>query len=89
MRKVSGPAKDPAVAWLPFDPDTVVSLLFGKLPAPLFDIIGRTMALEVNVARLQGVLTGDTPEARFHSFLRRLARHEPLAAPRLPRVEPR
>ena len=65
---------------VPFDPDTVLSLLFGKLPPQLFDIIGRTMALEVNVARLQGLLAGDTPEARFHSFLRRLARPEPLAA---------
>ena len=65
---------------VPFDPDTVSALLFGKLPPQLFDIIGRTMALEVNVARLQGLLAGDTPEARFHSFLQRFARPEPLAA---------
>jgi type 2 lantibiotic biosynthesis protein LanM len=64
----------------PFDPNTVSSLLFGTLPPQLFDIIGRTMALEVNVARLQGLLAGDTPEARFRSFLRRLARPEHLAA---------
>jgi len=65
---------------LAFDPDTVLSLLFGNLPPQLFNIIGRTMALEVNVARLQGLLAGGTPEARFHSFLRRLAQPEHLAA---------
>jgi type 2 lantibiotic biosynthesis protein LanM len=64
----------------PFNPDTVLSLLFSTLPPQLFDIVGRTMALEINVARLHGLLDGDTPEARFHSFLRRLAQPEHLAA---------
>ena len=63
----------PGMPTVPFDPNTVLSLLFGMLPPQIVDIIGRTMALEVNVARLQGLLAGDTPEARFLSFLQRLA----------------
>ena len=34
------------------------------------------MALELNVARLQGLLEGDTPEARFRSFSGRLRRRD-------------
>ncbi len=39
-------------------------------------MLSRTAALELNVARLEGVLEGDTPEERFCSFLRRVRRHE-------------
>lgn len=38
----------------------------------LLRIINRTMVLELNVARMQGNLTGDTPEDRFGSFLERI-----------------
>jgi lantibiotic modifying enzyme len=54
----------------PVEPE-LVQILQGRL----FMMIGRTFALELNVARLQGRLHGDTPEDRFQSFLRQLGNH--------------
>jgi len=39
-------------------------------------MLSRTLVLELNVARLQGLLQGDTPEERFKSFLQRLRQPE-------------
>ena len=61
---------------LPFDPDTIEDLLLLNLPAQLLGIYGRTMVLELNVARLQGILEGNTPEDRFKDFVRRLDQPE-------------
>jgi type 2 lantibiotic biosynthesis protein LanM len=61
---------------LPFDPNTIESILFASLPQRLFDIVNRTMALELNIARLQESLTGDTPSERFKSFVERLRQPE-------------
>ncbi|MCC5661572.1 type 2 lantipeptide synthetase LanM family protein [Nostoc sp. XA010] len=61
---------------LPFDPNTIEAVLFVKLPSQLLSMLSRTMVLELNVARLQGLLQGDTPEERFQSFLQRLRQHE-------------
>ena len=41
-------------------------------------MLSRTLVLELNVARLEGVLEGDTAEERFSSFVRRL--RQPQAA---------
>jgi len=60
---------------LPFDPERVVDMLAENLFRPLVGRLNRTLILELNVARLQGQLTGETPEQRFESFIRRL--HEP------------
>lgn len=38
----------------------------------LIRLINRTMVLELNVARMQGNLSGETPEERFISFLERI-----------------
>jgi type 2 lantibiotic biosynthesis protein LanM len=57
---------------LPFDPETVVDVLLMNLPEPLLTRLGRTMVLELNVARLRSSLDGDTPADRFQSFIRRL-----------------
>lgn len=65
---------------LPFDPDTVPELLLLNLPRRLLQMINRTLILELNVARLQGVLTGDTSEARFVSFAKRLCQPEVMQA---------
>jgi type 2 lantibiotic biosynthesis protein LanM len=64
----------------PFDPDTVIDALLMNLPDPLLTQLGRTMVLELNVARLQGFLDGDTPEERFQSFIRRLRQPEQAVA---------
>lgn len=57
---------------LPFDPSTIEDLLLLNLPAQLLAMYGRTMVLELNVARLRGILRGDTPEERFRDFINRL-----------------
>jgi type 2 lantibiotic biosynthesis protein LanM len=54
---------------LPFDPDTVEEIIFANLPGQLIGMLNRTMALELQAARLQGLLQGDTAEGRFYAFL--------------------
>lgn len=61
---------------LPFDPSTIKQICFANLPGDLLDILARTMALELNIARLSGELEGATPEARFQSFTERLREPE-------------
>jgi type 2 lantibiotic biosynthesis protein LanM len=61
---------------LPFDPATVEDVLFVNLPPQLITMLSRTMALELNVARLQGLLEGETPEARFGCFWQRLRQRD-------------
>jgi type 2 lantibiotic biosynthesis protein LanM len=57
---------------LPFYPNTIEGILFEDLLERLLMIAGRTMVLELNVARLQGVLQGNTAKERFQNFLQRL-----------------
>jgi len=61
---------------LPFDPEKVEAIFLSNLPKALLMLLSRTMALEVNVARLQGLLEGETPEGRFESFIARLQQPE-------------
>jgi type 2 lantibiotic biosynthesis protein LanM len=65
---------------LPFDPHTVGDLLAPALIDRLSAMLGRTLILELHVARLQGRLDGDTPQQRFGSFLRRLHRPDEALA---------
>ena len=57
---------------LPFDPSKVEPIFLSSLPRLLVTLLNRTMALEVNVARMRGVLEGETSAARFASFVTRL-----------------
>jgi type 2 lantibiotic biosynthesis protein LanM len=57
---------------LPFDADTVIKILLANLTEKLLQMLHRTMVLEINVARLQGLLNGDTPEERFQNFIANL-----------------
>lgn len=61
---------------LPFDPANVEPIFLSSLPRLLITLLNRTMALEVNVARMQGLLEGESPAARFESFVTRLRRPE-------------
>lgn len=70
-----GPAES-----LPFDPAEAERMLAETLPYRLLGIFGRTLVLEMNVARLQGLLSGETPEERFAAFVERLRRPEIAAA---------
>ena len=57
---------------LPFDQETIAPLLFSHVFTALLTAMLKTMTLELNIARLQERLQGETPEARFHSFIQQL-----------------
>lgn len=61
---------------VPINADTVEESLASNLVEPLLTMMVRTIVLELNVARLENVLGGDTPEERFGSFLHRLRHPE-------------
>ncbi|MEW5804557.1 MAG: type 2 lanthipeptide synthetase LanM family protein [bacterium] len=65
---------------LPFDPGTIEDILLANLPYQLIMMISRTMVLELNIARLQGLLPGDTAEERFCSFLERICQPDLVLA---------
>jgi class II lanthipeptide synthase len=65
---------------LPFDPDTITDLLTPSLAFKALRILDRTLVLELNVARLNGVLDGETAEERFQSFVRRLSQRDKALA---------
>jgi type 2 lantibiotic biosynthesis protein LanM len=69
-----------------FDPRTVEESLAANLAEPLLQMTARVMVLELNVARLERRLAGDTPQERFLSFLNLL--QNPEAANQLLREYP-
>lgn len=54
---------------VPFDPATIAATLFTGLPLQLHMMLSRPAVLELNVARLEGRLAGETPAERFAAFL--------------------
>jgi type 2 lantibiotic biosynthesis protein LanM len=54
---------------LPFESATVHQLFLPNLQSHLHHAAIRALVLEMHIARLQGQLTGDTPEERFRNFL--------------------
>src|SRR5262249_43671383 len=52
----------------------VVGVFTQQLFRELIVMLSRTMILELNVARLEGLLKGETAEERFQSFIERLSR---------------
>jgi type 2 lantibiotic biosynthesis protein LanM len=61
---------------LPFEAKTVTEMLLTNLTIQLHQILNRTLVLELNVFRLQGLLTGNTPQERFRSFVERLRQRD-------------
>jgi type 2 lantibiotic biosynthesis protein LanM len=61
---------------LPFEPHAMEDVLCRHLPRQLLMMVSRTLVLELHVARLQGLLQGETPEERFQSFVQRLRQPE-------------
>ena len=59
---------------LPFAPALADSTMLATLAGQLAPMVERTLVLEMHVARMQGDLSGDTPEARFAAFAARLRR---------------
>ncbi|HJX29451.1 MAG TPA: type 2 lanthipeptide synthetase LanM, partial [Thermoanaerobaculia bacterium] len=65
-----------AGAGLEIDPDVLVRSLLVLLTAEMRHYLGRTLVLELQVARLEERLEGATPEERFRSFIDSLRRPE-------------
>jgi type 2 lantibiotic biosynthesis protein LanM len=65
---------------LPFDQETIAPLLFSHVLTSLLTVMLKTLTLELNIARLQERLQGETPEARFHSFIQLLCEPGELLA---------
>ena len=61
---------------VPIDPTTIEDILFTDVPRQLFALLGRTMVLELNVARVEGRLEGSTSEDRFQSFVQSIRKPE-------------
>jgi type 2 lantibiotic biosynthesis protein LanM len=64
----------------PFRPEDCEALFGPSMQARLLPILDRTLVLELNVARVQGRLAGETPEDRFRSFVALLAQRDTLQA---------
>lgn len=54
------------------DLGAVEAMLFASVRGPLERMLAKTLALELNIARLQGTLPGATPEERFAAFVEQL-----------------
>jgi type 2 lantibiotic biosynthesis protein LanM len=65
---------------LPFEPAELAKLFVPALLKRLYQVVTRTLVLELNVARLKGYLTGDTESERFASFVERLRDREIVLA---------
>ena len=61
---------------VPFDPDAAERMFLPHLLQEFAKVANRTTVLEVNVARLLGLLEGETAEERYRSFAERLQRPE-------------
>lgn len=64
----------------PVDVNSLAECLASPPTAQVNQIVGRTLALEMNVARLQGELRSDSAHERYHEFLARTRRPDRLAA---------
>ena len=64
----------------PFDPSTVEDQFFSNLTRRLQWMLRPTLVLELNVARINGLLYGDTAETRFRNFIERLSHNETALA---------
>ncbi|HBL13912.1 MAG TPA: type 2 lantipeptide synthetase LanM [Cyanobacteria bacterium UBA11162] len=60
----------------PFDSNTILSIVLADLPQQLLWMLTPTLVLELNVARLQGLLSGETSQERYWSFLQHLQNRE-------------
>src|SRR4051794_2471678 len=58
-----------AAAPPPSPGESVLQMASAPLPSRILPLLSRTLVLELNVARLQELLTGATPEERFASFV--------------------
>ena len=64
----------------PIDIERTTEQLVSIFARRMLSSIDRTLVLELHIAKLEGRLEGDTPEARFEHFVRLLATPEEAAA---------
>ncbi len=64
----------------PFARETAPLLLLGSLLSRVLTTVSRVLTLELHVARMQGLLQGETAEERFRAFVARLRQPEHLEA---------
>lgn len=76
-----------ASAVLPFDQESIYTVWLACLPGRLIPQVMRTLTLELNVARLEDRLHGDTPQERARDFTRQLRQRE-VALPLLEEYAP-
>jgi type 2 lantibiotic biosynthesis protein LanM len=60
----------------PFEPSKLAELLLPSLGRQLLQISTRTFVLELNIARIEERLTGQTSEERYESFLQLISSHD-------------
>src|SRR5205823_10739442 len=60
----------------PFSPEEAERLATEPLAYRLLPVLARTLVLELNVARVQGLLSGETAAERFAAFVERLRQPE-------------
>jgi type 2 lantibiotic biosynthesis protein LanM len=70
----------------PFDAESVVDVLFAAVARQVQLVLGPSVVLELNAARVTGTLDGETPHARYKAYLKGLA--EPQEGLRLLRQYP-
>lgn len=58
--------------FLPFDIDALPKLFLANIAHLILFQLSKPLVLELHVARVEGRLRGETPEARFEDFIRRL-----------------
>lgn len=62
------------------DPEVVERVLFANIRSSLERMLAKTLVLELNIARLQGTLSGGTPEARYDNFIEQLGQPDQVRA---------
>ena len=62
----------------PFNVNGIESILTTTLFSRVLRVLNRTLILELNIARLKGILYGDTPSERFNSFLQLMRQRDKI-----------
>jgi type 2 lantibiotic biosynthesis protein LanM len=66
--------------YAPFDVEALPRAFLSNIVDTILFQVSKPLILEMNIARLQGRLHGETPEARFEDFMRQLRRDGAMVA---------
>jgi lantibiotic modifying enzyme len=76
LRRFRDAVRQLSAKGVPFEPATVEALVLPNLLALLKPAVEKAMVLELNIARVRGLLKGELPEERFRSFCETLRQPE-------------